>query len=43
MKYSVVLQDPFDYARMWLLIGLGLILAAGAAGAGIGLISVKNK
>ena len=28
MKYSVVLQDPFDYARMWLLIGLGLILAA---------------
>ena len=29
MKYSVVLQDPFDYALFWILVGVGLILAAG--------------
>ncbi|MBQ6469169.1 MAG: hypothetical protein IJJ50_03845 [Lachnospiraceae bacterium] len=29
MKYSVVLQDPFDYAILWIEIGAGLILAAG--------------
>ena len=29
MKYSVVLQDPFDYALFWILVGVGLLLAAG--------------
>ena len=29
MKYSVVLQDPFDYALFWILLGAGLLLCAG--------------
>ena len=31
MKYSVVLQDPFDYRPLWLWLGIGLLLAAAAA------------
>ena len=31
MKYSVVLQDPFDFERFWLYLGIGLLLAAVAA------------
>ena len=28
MKYSVVLQEPFDFARTWLVAGGALLLAA---------------
>ena len=28
MKYSVVLQEPFDYAPIWIPLGIGLILLA---------------
>ena len=31
MRYSVFLQAPFDFERFWLLLGIGLILAAGLA------------
>ena len=30
MKYSVVLQDPFDFEPFWLWLGIGLLAAAAA-------------